>query len=72
MNHLYEVRQAGSENLMSAKSLSVVFGPTILKGRDPNTEIIDMKLRNSAVEFMIENAPKLWPKNIVIRKDGFL
>ena len=72
MNHLYKVRQAGSENLMSAKGLSVVFGPTILKGPDPSSEIIDMKLRNSAVEFMIENAPELWIKNIVIRRDGFL
>ena len=72
MNHLYRVRQSGSENLMSAKSLSVVFGPTILKSPDPNAEIVDMKLRNSAVEFMIENAPELWIKDIVIRKDGFL
>jgi hypothetical protein len=57
---------------MSAKSLSIVFGPTILKGLDPATEIKDMGLRNAAIEFIIENVDVLFPPYIRLREDGFL
>ncbi|CAG8602241.1 1069_t:CDS:2 [Paraglomus occultum] len=72
LEHLHKVKCNGSENLMSCTSLAIVFGPTILKGLDPATEIKDMGLRNAAVEFLIENVDALFPSHIKPREDGFL
>lgn len=66
------VKQRESENLMTAKNLSVVFGPTLLRGPNPQTEILDMNYKNSTIEYMIEHTNALFPKAIESREDGFI
>ncbi|CAG8512500.1 2228_t:CDS:10 [Acaulospora colombiana] len=72
MCHLDRVKQREAENLMGSKNLSVVFGPTLLRGPNPNTEILDMTFKNAAVEFIIENAHALFSNSTERRKDGFI
>nr|CAG8576089.1 3547_t:CDS:2 [Entrophospora candida] len=60
MLHLSRVKEHESENLMNSKNLSVVFGPTLLRGPNPNTEILDMNYKNSVIEYIIENANVLF------------
>ncbi|CAG8515554.1 11590_t:CDS:10 [Racocetra persica] len=80
MLHLDRVRQQGADNRMNAKNLSVVFGPTLLRGPNPSNEIFDMNSKNMIVEYIIENVNTLFPtpsnqsnqNNIERRKDGFI
>ncbi|CAG8548918.1 6119_t:CDS:10 [Acaulospora morrowiae] len=72
MLHLDRVKQQEAENLMSAKNLSVVFGPTLLRGPNPNTEILDMTYKNATIEFIIENVHELFSDTSDRRKDGFI
>ncbi|CAG8500193.1 15733_t:CDS:2 [Racocetra fulgida] len=66
-----------ADNRMNAKNLSVVFGPTLLRGPNPTNEIFDMNSKNMIVEYIIENVNTLFPtssnqNNIERRKDGFI
>ncbi|RIB07463.1 hypothetical protein C2G38_428257 [Gigaspora rosea] len=75
MLHLDRVRQQGADNRMTAKNLSVVFGPTLLRGPNPNNELLDMASKNRIVEYIIENVNALFPitnNHIERRKDGFI
>ncbi|KAG9302849.1 hypothetical protein G9A89_009626 [Geosiphon pyriformis] len=72
MHHLYRVKSNASENLMTAKNLAVVFGPTLLRGPNANTEILDMNLKNSVVEYIIQNTERLFPQEVEQRLDGFI
>ncbi|CAG8758001.1 1270_t:CDS:2, partial [Cetraspora pellucida] len=60
MLHLDRVRQQGADNRMNAKNLSVVFGPTLLRGPNPSNEIFDMNSKNMIVEYIIENVSTLF------------
>ncbi|KAF9926418.1 hypothetical protein FBU30_003983 [Linnemannia zychae] len=53
LNHLNRVTQRDKINLMNAKNLSVVFGPTLMRNPDPSREIIDMTFKNLTIEFLI-------------------
>ncbi|KAG0371610.1 hypothetical protein BGX24_001434 [Mortierella sp. AD032] len=44
LEHLGRVTQQDKINLMNAKNLSVVFGPTLMRNPDPTREIMDMTL----------------------------
>jgi hypothetical protein len=48
---------------MTAKNLSLVFGPTLLRGPDPSSEIFDMNFKNALVEYIIEHANSLFINN---------
>ncbi|PKY54694.1 RhoGAP-domain-containing protein [Rhizophagus irregularis] len=63
IEHLYRVKQFEAKNLMTAKNLSLVFGPTLLQGPDPNSEIFDMNFKNAAVEYIIEHSNSLFINN---------
>ena len=57
---------------MTTKNLSVVFGPTLLRGPTPNSEILDMNLKNALIEFIIENVDSLFSNNGERIKPGFI
>ncbi|CAG8593943.1 9284_t:CDS:10 [Dentiscutata erythropus] len=75
MLHLDRVRQQGADNRMTAKNLAVVFGPTLLRGPNPNSELLDMASKNRIIEYIIENVNTLFPaasNHVERRKDGFI
>ncbi|KAF8514156.1 hypothetical protein JB92DRAFT_2920340 [Gautieria morchelliformis] len=56
MLHLYHVQSRSAENLMNARNLGVVFGPTLMRSSDPSREYADMAGKALAIEWLIENA----------------
>ncbi|KAG0355550.1 hypothetical protein BGZ54_001106, partial [Gamsiella multidivaricata] len=60
LEHLNRVTELESVNLMHAKNLSVVFGPTLMRNPDPSREIMDMSYKNMTVEFLIVNTSELF------------
>ncbi|CCM05062.1 uncharacterized protein FIBRA_07268 [Fibroporia radiculosa] len=56
MLHLSRVSQHSDENLMHARNLGVVFGPTLMRSGDSVTEFGDMGDTTICVEWLIENA----------------
>ncbi|KAG2186647.1 hypothetical protein INT44_002871 [Umbelopsis vinacea] len=53
--HLNNVREQSDENLMTAKNLAVVFGPTLLRDQDSSRDLLDMNAKNATVEYIISN-----------------
>ncbi|KAG0249261.1 hypothetical protein BG011_009452 [Mortierella polycephala] len=60
LEHLTRVRRHDNINLMNAKNLSVVFGPTLMRNPDPSKEIMDMTYKNMAIEFIITHSEELF------------
>ncbi|KIK92936.1 hypothetical protein PAXRUDRAFT_829500 [Paxillus rubicundulus Ve08.2h10] len=56
MLHLHRVRAHSDRNLMNARNLGVVFGPTLMWSRDPGSEFSDMAGKALMVEWLVENA----------------
>ncbi|KAF9501988.1 RhoGAP-domain-containing protein [Pleurotus eryngii] len=54
--HLHRVYQHKETNLMSARNLGVVFGPTLLRSPDPSAEFSDMAGKALFIEWIVENA----------------
>ncbi|KAG0023711.1 hypothetical protein BGZ81_007950 [Podila clonocystis] len=63
LEHLNRVRQLDHINLMNAKNLSVVFGPTLMRNPDSSREILDMTFKNMTIEFFITNTTELFVRN---------
>jgi len=61
MVHLYRIHQRCEKNLMTARNLGVVFGPTLMRSPDPSAEFSDMAGKALSVEWFIENAPHIFP-----------
>ncbi|KAL4249530.1 hypothetical protein ABKN59_007206 [Abortiporus biennis] len=60
MLHLNRVAEKSEVNLMHARNLGVVFGPTLMRSRDPNAEFSDMAGKALCVEWLVENAPSVF------------
>lgn len=60
MEHLDRVTRNSNINLMNAKNLSVVFGPTLMRNPDPSQEIMDVTYKNLAIEFLILHTDELF------------
>ncbi|KAF8134448.1 RhoGAP-domain-containing protein [Boletus edulis] len=58
--HLHRVRDHSDMNLMTARNLGVVFGPTLMWSRDPASEFSDMAGKALMVEWLVENAPTIF------------
>ncbi|KAI8582778.1 hypothetical protein K450DRAFT_226868 [Umbelopsis ramanniana AG] len=58
--HLNNVREQSDENLMTAKNLAVVFGPTLLRDQDSSRDLLDMNAKNATVEYIISNTTTLF------------
>ncbi|GJE94429.1 RhoGAP-domain-containing protein [Phanerochaete sordida] len=63
MLHLHRVAQRSEKNLMHARNLGVVFGPTLMRSRDPNAEFSDMAGKALSVEWLVENAPTVFEQH---------
>ncbi|KAF7315358.1 Signal transducer [Mycena indigotica] len=61
MVHLHRIHQRCEKNLMTARNLGVVFGPTLMRSPDPGAEFSDMAGKALSVEWFIENAPQIFP-----------
>ncbi|KAA1471697.1 RhoGAP-domain-containing protein [Dentipellis sp. KUC8613] len=61
MLHLHRVHLLNATNLMTARNLGVVFGPTLMRSRDPSAEFSDMAGKALSVEWLVENAPEVFP-----------
>ncbi|KAF8161043.1 hypothetical protein B0H34DRAFT_699173 [Crassisporium funariophilum] len=60
MLHLHHVRERCERNLMNGRNLGVVFGPTLLRSRDPGAEFSDMAGKALFVEWLVDNAPHVF------------
>ncbi|KAH7888929.1 RhoGAP-domain-containing protein [Phlebopus sp. FC_14] len=60
MLHLHRVREHSDTNLMNARNLGVVFGPTLMWSRDPGSEFSDMAGKALMVEWLVENAVSIF------------
>lgn len=61
MSHLHRVQEHHRENLMTARNLGVVFGPTLMRSRNPSAEFSDMAGKALTIEWLVENAPTIFP-----------
>ncbi|TFK53665.1 RhoGAP-domain-containing protein [Heliocybe sulcata] len=57
MLHLHRIMEHSEVNLMTARNLGVVFGPTLMRSRDAGAEFSDMGAKAMSVEWLVENAP---------------
>jgi hypothetical protein len=66
------VQEKQSVNLMSSKSLAIVFGPNLIRKEEveSNESIVDMALRNSIIEFLIVNAHSLFADRLTVGTDN--
>ncbi|KAI0329698.1 RhoGAP-domain-containing protein [Cubamyces sp. BRFM 1775] len=60
MLHLHRVCERSEHNLMHARNLGVVFGPTLMRSRDPGAEFSDMAGKALCIEWLVENAPRVF------------
>ncbi|KAI0820004.1 RhoGAP-domain-containing protein [Trametes gibbosa] len=60
MLHLHRVCERSEQNLMHARNLGVVFGPTLMRSRDPGAEFSDMAGKALCIEWLVENAPRVF------------
>ncbi|KAF9263438.1 RhoGAP-domain-containing protein [Marasmius fiardii PR-910] len=60
MLHLSRIRERCDVNLMNARNLGVVFGPTLMRSRTPGAEFSDMAGKALSVEWMVENATNVF------------
>ncbi|KII92259.1 hypothetical protein PLICRDRAFT_37049 [Plicaturopsis crispa FD-325 SS-3] len=60
MLHLHRVMLQSDVNLMTSRNLGVVFGPTLMRSRDPSAEFSDMAGKALSVEWFVENAETIF------------
>ncbi|KDQ15273.1 hypothetical protein BOTBODRAFT_31930 [Botryobasidium botryosum FD-172 SS1] len=64
MLHLNRVSQRSEENLMTARNLGVVFGPTLMRSSNSGQEFADMAGKALTIEWLIENSPDVFPEQL--------
>ncbi|KAG9126326.1 hypothetical protein FRC07_003893 [Ceratobasidium sp. 392] len=57
MLHLSRIKDCSEENLMTARNIGVVFGPTLMRSADPAREFGDMAGKALTIEWLVEFAP---------------
>jgi hypothetical protein len=60
MLHLHNVCEHSEINLMTARNIGVVFGPTLMRSRDPASEFSDMAGKAITVEWLVDHAPAIF------------
>ncbi|KAF7727405.1 hypothetical protein EC973_007569 [Apophysomyces ossiformis] len=63
MTHLDKVQQQCKDNLMTAKNLAVIFGPTLMRQRDNNMDLVEMNHKIGVIEFILNHMSSLFCKN---------
>jgi hypothetical protein len=56
MYHLARVAALVELNKMDSSNLAIVFGPTLMRSRDPTAHIVNMGFQNAVIESMISQA----------------
>lgn len=64
MLHLHRVLEHSDKNLMNARNLGVVFGPTLMRSSDPGSEFSDMAGKAMMIEWLVDNAPCIFQSQI--------
>lgn len=62
--HLHHVLEHSDKNLMNARNLGVVFGPTLMRSSDPGSEFSDMAGKAMMIEWLVDNAPSIFQSQI--------
>ncbi|KAG1812065.1 uncharacterized protein BJ212DRAFT_1277185 [Suillus subaureus] len=62
--HLHRVLEHSDKNLMNARNLGVVFGPTLMRSSDPGSEFSDMAGKAMMIEWLVDNAPSIFQSQI--------
>ncbi|KAG2043371.1 hypothetical protein BDR03DRAFT_989680 [Suillus americanus] len=62
--HLHRVLEHSDRNLMNARNLGVVFGPTLMRSSDPGSEFSDMAGKAMMIEWLVDNAPSIFQSQI--------
>ncbi|KAG2135490.1 RhoGAP-domain-containing protein [Suillus clintonianus] len=62
--HLHRVLEHSDKNLMNARNLGVVFGPTLMRSSDPGSEFSDMAGKALMIEWLVDNAPSIFQSQI--------
>jgi len=60
MLHLHRVMQQSEVNLMTARNLGVVLGPTLMRSQNAGAEFSDMAGKALTVEWLVEHAPTVF------------
>jgi len=60
MLHLHRVERNKDVNLMNARNLGVVFGPTLMRSHDPGQEFADMAGKAQTVEWLVNHAQAIF------------
>ncbi|KAI9264775.1 hypothetical protein BY458DRAFT_476706 [Sporodiniella umbellata] len=60
MLHLYRIQERQKENLMTSKNIAVIFGPTLLRHKEENRDLLEMTYKIGVIEFILNNADKLF------------
>ncbi|RCI04900.1 hypothetical protein CU098_011107 [Rhizopus stolonifer] len=55
MEHLDRVQQRNKENLMTSKNLAVIFGPTLLRDKDENRDLLEMNHKINTIEYILNH-----------------
>ncbi|KAG1183732.1 hypothetical protein G6F36_008225 [Rhizopus arrhizus] len=51
MEHLHRVQQSQKENLMTSKNLAVIFGPTLLRHKEENRDLLEMTYKIGVIDW---------------------
>ncbi|KAG1900574.1 RhoGAP-domain-containing protein [Suillus fuscotomentosus] len=62
--HLHNVLEHSDKNLMNARNLGVVFGPTLMRSSDPGSEFSDMAGKAMMIEWLVDNALTIFQSQI--------
>ncbi|CAO3644996.1 unnamed protein product [Cunninghamella echinulata] len=55
MQHLSKVDARNEENLMTAKNIAVIFGPTLLRSNDESLDLIEMNHKIGCIEYILNH-----------------
>jgi hypothetical protein len=50
---------------MTAKNISVVFGPTLMRDVDPNRDLLEMNFKNASIEFILNHLYVLFTRSSI-------
>lgn len=68
LKHIRVVSTYSNDNLMGLRNLSMVFTPGLIKDIEGSRDLIDMKERGYAIEFILRSYPELFETSIKKKK----
>ncbi|KAI8342228.1 hypothetical protein BD560DRAFT_412036 [Blakeslea trispora] len=65
MEHLDRVQQRNKENLMTSKNLAVIFGPTLLRAKDMNRDLLEMSHKINVIEYILNHLESVFVIEVI-------